>query len=186
MSRTSRAFAPPVPTMDTPVKRPVGRPRGIDGYSAGLADLICDRLARGESLMAICAEDGMPSQSMVYRWLDKYLNFREKYAHARALQCDTMADEAIQITRNGSAEMANANRVRLDAIKWFTSKVAPKKYGDMSVVKHEGDFNVNMDIRKQPEADIRAQIAAMAARIGAAGATDVVDESEGEGGDGDE
>lgn len=127
--------------------------------------------------MAICAEDGMPSQSMVYRWLDKYLQFREKYARARDLQCDTMADEAIQITRNGSAEMANANRVRLDAIKWFTSKVAPKKYGDLSVVKHEGAVDLNMSIRNKSDGELQAIALSISARVAARVATDVVDES---------
>lgn len=106
-------------------------------YSPGLASLICDRIARGESLLKICAEKDMPSQSMVYRWLEKHHAFRERYARARELQCDSLADEALEVTRNGKANMANANRVRLDAIKWFAAKVAPKKYGEK--VQHTGD-----------------------------------------------
>lgn len=137
-----------------------------DQYSAGLADLICDRISRGESLLAICAEDGMPSQSMVYRWLDKYVAFREKYARARDLQCDSLADEALQVARNGSAEMANANRVRLDAIKWFAAKVAPKKYGEKLDIESTAHVTVADDTDRPPRETREQWIARRAKELG--------------------
>ena len=51
-------------------------------YSDDLADLICQRIARGESLVEICADD-LPSETAVYRWLAEKPVFREMYARAR-------------------------------------------------------------------------------------------------------
>lgn len=117
------------------------------GYSDELALRICERIVEGESLRAICREEGMPSQSMVFRWLEANQAFREQYARARDLQADTFADELTEIAdnatndwmeRNGqedkgwqaNGENIQRSRVRIDTRKWIASKLKPKKYGD--------------------------------------------------------
>jgi hypothetical protein len=123
-----------------------GRP---SGYSKEIAEIICSRLASGESLRAICRDEHMPSQSMVFRWLETNLPFREQYARAREAQADTLVDEILEISDDGSndwmerhnaegenigwqlnGEHVQRSRLRVDSRKWFASKVAPKKYGD--------------------------------------------------------
>jgi hypothetical protein len=121
-----------------------GRP---SSYSAALADKICDRIASGESLLSICKADNVPSQSMVFRWLNQHAAFREKYARARDAQADVLAEETLEIADDGSndwifrndpdnpgyllnGEHVQRSKLRIDARKWFASKVAPKKYGD--------------------------------------------------------
>lgn len=105
----------------------IGRP---SLYSDGLAAIICDHLAQGETLTAICARPEMPGISTVSRWLTEKEDFREKYARAREVQADYFAEKALTEAMEATNENANAKRVQLDAIKWFSSKVAPKKYGD--------------------------------------------------------
>jgi hypothetical protein len=100
----------------------------------------------GESLLAICQDEGMPSTNTVYRWLvekDKP-EFRDKYARAREIQADTLAAEILQIADDGKNDTytdaegnvrvdydnINRSRLRVDARKWYASKLAPKKYGD--------------------------------------------------------
>ena len=59
-----------------------GRPTS---YSPEIADTICEEIATTDhSLVAICSRDGMPSQTMVYRWLEAHADFWEKYARERA------------------------------------------------------------------------------------------------------
>jgi hypothetical protein len=58
----------------------MGRP-GI--YSDELAAEICERLASGESLAAICRDERMPSRKVVHEWIaDDRDGFRDKYARA--------------------------------------------------------------------------------------------------------
>ena len=104
--------------------KPRGRP---SGYSDEIAHEICEELAKGRSLLSICAEQGKPSQSMVYRWLEDRAEFREKYVRARERQADNFADSVHQIAQF-EEDTARA-RLRIDAIKWHTEKLHPRVYG---------------------------------------------------------
>lgn len=105
-------------------------------YTDELVDLICDRIASGESLRMICSEPGMPAQSSVYLWLSSKPGFSEKYAHARAAQADVYAQEIVDIA--DMCEDPAKARLQMDARKWAASKLAPKKYGDKLDLNHGG------------------------------------------------
>lgn len=118
-------------------------------YTEELIDKICERIATSsDGLHKICEDDGMPHAKTVFRWLtesDK-TEFRDKYARAREIQADLLADEIIRIadesrigrktreTKDGTftetGDMVERSRLMIDARKWKASKLAPKKYGD--------------------------------------------------------
>lgn len=124
-----------------------GRP---SGYSDAVADKICLLLSEGKSLLTICKMDGMPGRSTVMRWLadDGHAGFRGKYARAREEQADFYAAQIVEIADEDIATVTRTdgdgneievsfdstavqrNRLRVDARKWYASKLAPKKYGD--------------------------------------------------------
>ena len=55
-------------------------------YTPQLADEICERLAAGESLRAICADPHMPDKHRVREWaLDDRDGFSPRYARARQI-----------------------------------------------------------------------------------------------------
>lgn len=116
-------------------------------YSVKLADAICERLADGESLRAICATKSMPNRATVFRWLASNAEFRDQYAHAREAQADTLADEILDLAdasrigvkttkkANGDTEtvkgdMVERSRLQIDARKWLASKLKPKVYSE--------------------------------------------------------
>jgi hypothetical protein len=113
-------------------------------YTDGLAAIICDHLANGVTLTAICSRSEMPGYSTVMRWLGENQAFRDRYARAREMQADFFAEKALTEAMNATNENANAKRVQLDAIKWFAAKAAPKKYGDKLDVAHTGNVNVSV------------------------------------------
>lgn len=135
----------------------MGRP---SSFTQEIADLICERIAGGESLLRICQADDMPSQSMVYRWLRGNADFREKYAHAREDQAEFYLDQIMDIADDSSrdtayqtgpdgdvTEVANnewiqRSKLRVDARKWAMSKLAPKKYGDKIGIEHSGQIEL--------------------------------------------
>lgn len=53
-------------------------------YTARLARTICERIAAGETLVAICAEAGMPNRGSVTRWARDRRAFRQAYHRAKA------------------------------------------------------------------------------------------------------
>lgn len=100
-------------------------------YLPEVAEDICNLLIEGESLRSICKRPGMPIIRKVMRWLEQNEEFRHQYAHARETQVDCLVDEVIAIADDcipDSVEVAKA-KLRIDARKWYATKVAPKKYG---------------------------------------------------------
>lgn len=93
-----------------------------------IMDAICERLANGESLRHVCSDRGFPTTTTIKRWLNDNETFRAQYARAREDQADHYADEIIEISDR--AEDAAKARLRVDARKWVSSKLLPKKYGD--------------------------------------------------------
>ena len=102
-------------------------------FSETLAAEICRRLADGELLCDICRPTRMPSRDTVRRWQSENGPFRSQYAAARDQQADALAEEAIHIARNADAGTVSVCRLQIDAIKWLTAKIAPKRYGEKAV-----------------------------------------------------
>lgn len=115
--------------MSGKAKRPVGRP---SKFSQDLAENICEQIANGKSLRAICAEDDMPSTTTVFKWLNENQEFSDQYARARDRQADHYFEEIVEIADSVEADSAAVAKARLqvDARKWTLSKLAPKKYGE--------------------------------------------------------
>lgn len=127
-----------------------GRP---SGYTQEIADVICERLANGESLRRICESEDMPSLSMVMRWLGANAEFREQYARARELQAEFIFDQMADIADDGTndwmasnapdcegykfnSEHVSRSKLRIDARKWMLAKMSPRKYGDKQQIDH--------------------------------------------------
>ena len=130
----------------------MGRPTD---YNQEIADIICERIADGESLRSMCKEESMPSKATVFRWLSVHKLFQDQYARAREEQAEAFADEIVSISDeaettvkshgNGTTEVTfdsvaiARNRLRIDARKWVASKLKPKKYGEKLDIEHSGN-----------------------------------------------
>ena len=118
-------------------------------YSPEIAAEICERLAKGESLRTICDSDSrFPTETAVRKWaIEDRDGFASQYAGARDIGLDVVADEILRIadetendiieTEKGpvvNREVIQRSVLRVDARKWYLSKLAPKRYGDRSQV----------------------------------------------------
>lgn len=113
-------------------------------YSQECADLICDRVADGQSVRRICSDDDMPNRSTVLRWLDQFPEFAAKHARARVLQADVLDEDMADIedrTLNNEIDPAAA-RVVLGSKQWRAARMAPKKYGDRVEQIHSGELKI--------------------------------------------
>lgn len=114
-----------------------------------IGKVICERIALGESLNAICKGDDMPDKATVIRWaLDKSDAenkdaFCNQYARARQIQAELRGDEILDIADDSTGDIKEINgrkivdyeniarsRLKVDTRKWYLSKVLPKVYGD--------------------------------------------------------
>lgn len=124
---------------------PAGRP---SDYTQELADLICEKLADGESMRKVCEAECMPAKRTIFNWLRTNEEFLHQYEKAKVEAADKYAEEIIEIADDGrndyimrqnadgseyevvNTEHIQRSRLRVDARKWVSSKLKPKKYGD--------------------------------------------------------
>lgn len=160
-----------------PEARERGRP---SGYSQEIADMICERLAEGDSLRAICREEGNPSMSMVFRWMVQHPDFRAQYEIAREEQAECFVDEIVGIAdeeqtsvRKDGEDFVVAfdsvavarNRLRVDARKWAASKLKSKRYGDKVTQEHTGADGGPIQHQNLDDAALEARVAALMAQV---------------------
>ena len=131
----------------------VGRPTD---YSPELADRICAELGKGRSLKRICADDWAPSTTAVYEWIQIHREFADKYARAREVQAETMADELIDLS--DLAEDVQKARLQIDTRKWVAAKLLPKKYGERQQIEHSTDPDKPLEILVRNAEELRAKI----------------------------
>ena len=124
----------PEPDQELPQRKKIGRP---SEFSQVLADEICDRIAKGETLRTIIKDDHMPERKTIYSWLEVNEAFQHQYAHARSQQADNYFEQIVD--EAFSSHDAQIGRLRIDALKWVASKMQPKKYGDKLEIETKGD-----------------------------------------------
>lgn len=122
----------------------VGRPTT---YNQELVDSICEQLALGLPIRTVCAGEGMPAISTLFKWIREHEIFSKQYATAKQEAADAMAEELlyiadtpqlgeeITIRANGDEEIKRSDmlghrRLQVDSRKWLMAKMKPKKYGD--------------------------------------------------------
>jgi hypothetical protein len=108
-------------------------------YTPELAARILDRLEAGETLLKLCQGDDMPDEAAVRKWAREDRDgFGPRYAHAREIGYQRMADEILAIADEKSDD-PQRQRLRVDTRKWMLSKVLPKIYGDKLSVGGDKD-----------------------------------------------
>lgn len=156
----------------------MGRP---SDFTIEISDLICERLANGESLRSICEDDGLPTKTTVFRWLKANEEFRDQYARAREAQADALFDDILDIADNArndwmerrgeddagwiaNGENIRRSQLRIDARKWMAGKMRPKVYGDRILNEHTGKDGGPIETSDVTPAKRRAAVAAILAR----------------------
>jgi hypothetical protein len=123
-----------------------------------LEDDILSRIACGESLRAICSEEAYPNVATVIRWLAADEAFAHRYARAREMQAEVLADQMLEIADDGTndwmakkdregnlvgwqlnGEAVARSKLRLEQRRWYAEKLRPKVYGAKVAVGGDPD-----------------------------------------------
>ena len=97
---------------------------------SAVVDELCDRIAAGEGIAAICKDRHMPDAVTVYRRMAKNPEFATRIARAREAQQDVEAERIIDMADKATIKNWPVVKLRIDARKWRAAKLAPKKYGE--------------------------------------------------------
>ena len=146
------------PDTDAP-RRGRGRP---SVFTPEIADEICEWIAEGKSLREWCRDDEHPAWTTVYRWLRDDKDFSARFAEARDIGADAIAEDAIAILDAPPERNATPCGDKIDPahVQWtrnrvdlrfkLLSKWNPKKYGDRVDLNHAGAVTYLMEV--PPEA----------------------------------
>ena len=145
----------------------VGRP--VEEVPQDKVNEIIDWISHGQTLREYCRIEGNPSFKTVYNWIEKDKEFATRFAQARDVGGDVIAEEALAIIDTFPIEAVSDSGSRLDAghVAWLKNRAEmrlkllakwnPKKYGDKVGIEHSGSValdNAILEARKrvkQPE-----------------------------------
>ena len=109
----------------------VGRPTG---YNDEIAEKILDLVIDGQPIRFICSQVDMPSVATVMRWLADYPEFAKQYAQAKEMYAHCIFDEILHIADSCDPTEVQKAKLMIDARKYIASRLAPKKYGEASLI----------------------------------------------------
>jgi hypothetical protein len=113
---------------------------------------IIDGVANGVPLREVCRRDGMPNWRTVYDWLEADEEFAARFARAREVGFDAIAEETLDIADDGTndwverkrqdgsieevvnSEHIQRSKLRIETRLKLLAKWNPKKYGDKQTV----------------------------------------------------
>jgi ribosomal protein S6E (S10) len=118
--------------------------------------LICKNLEEGIPLAETCRLDGMPARRTVYDWLADDEAFAARFARAREIGFDAIAEQCLEIADDRSqdvkivggednereafnSEFAARSKIRIETRLKLLAKWDPKRYGERQQVEHTGD-----------------------------------------------
>lgn len=126
-------------------------------------------MGTGLSAVKACEEAGVPWSSFHER-LDADPAYADRYARARVLLLERMAEEIHQIAdtpvegvtittkADGGIEekrgdMLEHRKLQIEARKWLLAKLMPKKYGDVRKIEHSGSIGLEQLVAGDAEPD---------------------------------
>ena len=109
-------------------KRGPGRPGVPHAQRDAFVEAVCKHIAEGALIINACKAVGVEHAAFrVWSTLPQYATI---YARAREEAADMLADEALDVARGSTNETAQADRLRVDTLKWAAAKRRPRVYGD--------------------------------------------------------
>jgi hypothetical protein len=124
---------------------------------------ICNRLAEGKSLRAICRELDLKESSVRY-WLNKDEQSFAHSARARELGCDALADECLEIADN-TADPTDLKRVKIDTRIRLIGKWS-QRYSDKLAITNKTEVTHRYDLDSLSEGEL-AELERILANAGA-------------------
>ena len=135
------------------------------------ADEIIEWISAGKTLREWCRQDGNPSFRTVYDWMEKDEDFALRFARAREIGHDVIAEEALEIidsdpeyaeswSKEGGSKHRDGAHItwlknRAEMRLKLLAKWNPKKYGDKVDVTSDGKavgLAINIDLGKEQAA----------------------------------
>lgn len=102
-----------------------------------IVDEIMDGIADGVPLREICRREGMPNWRTVYSWLEADEEMATRFARAREIGFDAIAEDILHNVDNVKAisEHIQRSKLQVETRLKLLAKWSPKKYGEKQQVE---------------------------------------------------
>lgn len=141
-------------------------------YTPEIDEEIINRISNGEPLRVICRDAHMPAWRTVYDWLDSDQEFSARFARARDLGFDAIAQQALEIadtpmlgvrteigddgkTKTVEEDMLGHRKLQIETRLKLLAKWSPKRYGDKIDLNHGGVLSIR-DVSELSDAELTA------------------------------
>jgi hypothetical protein len=109
--------------------------RHVTRFEPDLMLQICERIANGETLTAICKEAEMPHVATVRRWVLSYPEATRAYAAAREQSAHSLEERALIMAGALEAGEVSKDQIRaydvaMNQLRWSAGKRNPRVYSD--------------------------------------------------------
>lgn len=148
--------------------------------STALVNAVIHRIAAGETLTAICREDGMPDYRRLWERIHQSSSLRAAWERAREVRANRWAEEMTEIAEDGTndymekkgrngtfialnEEHVRRSQLRIDTRKWLLAKSLPARYGER--VEHTGAGGGPVQVEHSISARMIENLAALRARL---------------------
>lgn len=102
---------------------------------AEIMAVVCERMAGGDTVIAI-GRDLEVEPRRIREWSLEEA-FAERYRAARENQAHALAEETLDLADDQTI-LPDSRRIMVDTRKWYTSKIAPKIFGDKTKTEITG------------------------------------------------
>jgi hypothetical protein len=140
--------------------------RKISHHKEDHEEAIIGWISEGKTLRDYCRQDDCPSFHTVYRWLDDDNDFSRRFARAREIGHDVIAQECLSIANTPVAEeelqidsegktkktikdALGHRKLQIDTRLKLLAKWDPKRYGDKLELGSDPDKPIVTEIRRR-------------------------------------
>ena len=110
-----------------------------------IASDIISQLMHGKPLTQIARQEGKPSLSKIYNWIQTDKSFADKIITARRIGAQTYLDKMIEELENCSHKDAYLVNLKLQHYRWLASKLIPI-FGDKQEIKQDTNISITWNV----------------------------------------
>ena len=118
---------------------------------------IINQLMHGKPLTQFARQEGMPSLSKIYNWIQTDKSFADKIITARRIGSQTYLDKMIEELENCSHKDAYLVNLKLQHYRWLASKLLPI-YGDKQEIKQDTNIQITWNAPDQEQKSYENEI----------------------------
>lgn len=120
-----------------------GLPNPDSAFRQAIQDDLFEALSDGQSLVAVCKREGMPSVRTVQHWANGDEEFASQLTRAREAGYLIRGERAVESAKD--AEDASLGRLAFDAERWYLGKLS-NAFSDNKAQKLEHKHSVDPEV----------------------------------------